>query len=178
MLRESLVVRRRADLTEGRVPAPLFIEHLDMVEQLHSKRCVEADKPRLEWRGMLIAFVVVGLSGGLGCQGRDAKAVAVVREEFALLKPPAGMTPTDQRVGLGEMYAEGTQTYCVGDEKAGQVALDSVLRNAGWEAVSTSTTADATVWHYRKDQRLGALRLETQPQPCGRRFRIDVLQPL
>lgn len=58
------------------------------------------------------------------------------------------MTPMDQRVGLGEMYAEGTQTYCVGDEKAGQVALDSTLRDAGWEPVSTSTTADATVWHY------------------------------
>lgn len=95
---------------------------------------------------MLIALVGVVLACGVGCSGRDAKAVAVVQKELALLKPPVGIAPTDERVGLGEMYAEGGQTYCVSDEKAGQVALDSMLRNAGWEPVSTSTTAEAIVW--------------------------------
>jgi hypothetical protein len=76
------------------------------------------------------------------------------------------------------MYAEGAQTYCVGDEKTGQRALDSMLRNAGWEPVSTSTTADATVWRYRKGRSLGSLNLEAQQQQCGRRFRGDVLEPL
>ena len=84
----------------------------------------------------------------------------------------------EQRVGLGEMYAEGGQTYCVNDEKAGQAALDSMLRNAGWEPVSSSTTADATIWHYRKDQCLGSVVLENQQQQCGRRFRVDVVAPL
>jgi hypothetical protein len=129
-------------------------------------------------RWALIAFAGLVLVCAGGCNGRDAKALAVVRSELALLKPPPGMTPTDERVGLGEMYAEGAQTYCVGDEKAGQAALDSMLRNAGWEPVSTSTTADATLWRYGKGQRLGALSLESQRQPCGRRFRVDVLEPL
>jgi hypothetical protein len=129
-------------------------------------------------RRILIAFAAVVLAVGGGCDGRDAKAVAVVERELALLTPPAGMAPTDQRVGLGEMYAEGTQTYCVGDQKAGQAALDSMLRNAGWEPVSASTTADATTWRYRKDQRLGSLVLENQQQQCGRRFRVGVAEPL
>jgi hypothetical protein len=127
---------------------------------------------------MLIAFVAVVLASGGGCRGRDAKAVAVVQRELALLEPPVGIAPTDQRVGLGEMYAEGAQTYCVGDEKAGQVALDSMLRNAGWEPVSTSTTAGRTFWRYRKDRHLGSLSLETQQQQCGWSFRVDVLEPL
>jgi hypothetical protein len=76
------------------------------------------------------------------------------------------------------MYAEGTQTYCVGDEKAGQVALDTMLRGAGWEPVSTETTAEVTIWRYRKGGGLGALNLELKPQPCGRRFRVDVLEPV
>jgi hypothetical protein len=76
------------------------------------------------------------------------------------------------------MYAEGAQTYCVGDEKAGQVALDSMLRKAGWEPTSTTTTADATIWRYRKDQHLGSLVLENQQQQCGRRFRVEVAEPL
>lgn len=129
-------------------------------------------------RRIAIAFAAVALTCAAGCDGRDAKAVAVVRNEFSLLKPPAGIVPAGQQVGLGEMYAEGTQTYCVSDEKAGQVALDSMLRDAGWVPVSTSTTADKIVWQYRKDQCLGSLSLETQPQSCGRRFRLDVVAPL
>ena len=62
---------------------------------------------------MLITFVAVVLACGEGCDGRDARAVAVVQRELALLEPPVGLAPTDQRVGLGEMYAEGSQTYCV-----------------------------------------------------------------
>jgi hypothetical protein len=129
-------------------------------------------------RRLLIALVGVVLACGVGCNGRDAKAVAVVQKELALLKPPVGIAPTDERVGLGEMYAEGGQTYCVSDEKAGQVALDSMLRNAGWEPVSTSTTPEAIVWRYHKDQRLSSLTLETQQQQCGRRFRVGVFEPL
>jgi hypothetical protein len=53
-----------------------------------------------------------------------------------------------------------------------------MLRAAGWEPLSTSTTADKIVWQYRKEQRLGSLSLETQPQQCGRRFRLDVVAPL
>jgi hypothetical protein len=83
-------------------------------------------------RHRLIAVAAVVLACGGGCHRRDAKAVAVVERELALLQPPIGMTPSDQRVGLGEMYAEGAQTYCLNDEKAGQLALDSMLRNAGW----------------------------------------------
>jgi hypothetical protein len=113
-----------------------------------------------------------------GCDGRDAKAVAVVQRELAVLEPPVGLAPTDQRVGLGEMYAEGSQTYCVSDEKAGQGALDSMLRNAQWEPVSTATTAEATLWRYRKGRRLGSLSLETQQRQCGRRFRVGVFEPL
>jgi hypothetical protein len=124
------------------------------------------------------ALVAVVLSCAPGCHGRDAKALAVVQGELALLKPPVGLAPTDQAVGLGEMYAEGSQTYCVSDEKAGQIALDSMLRNAGWEPLSRSTTADATIWHYHKGERLGSLSLETQQQKCGRRFRVGVLGPL
>jgi hypothetical protein len=100
---------------------------------------------------VLLALVAVVLAFGCGSHGRDAKAMAVVERELALLTPPVGIAPADQRVGLGEMYAEGAQTYCVGDEKAGQVALDSMLRKAGWEPTSTSTTADAMIWRYRKD---------------------------
>ena len=132
----------------------------------------------LHRRRMLIASVAVVLAWGEGCQRRDAKAVAIVQRELDLLKPPVGVTPTDQRVGLGEMNAEGAQTYCVNDEKAGQIALDSMLRNAGWEPVSSSTTADATIWHYRKDQCLGSVVLENQQQQCGRRFRVNVVAPL
>jgi hypothetical protein len=66
----------------------------------------------------------------------------------------------------------------VGDEKAGQVALDSMLRKAGWAPLSTSTTADATIWQYRKDQGLASLVLENQQQQCGRRFRVQVAEPL
>jgi hypothetical protein len=87
---------------------------------------------------MLIAVIAVALACGEGCQRRDAKAVAMVQRELDLLKPPVGVTPTDQRVGLGEMYAEGAQTFCVNDEKAGQVALDSMLRRTGWDAVGAS----------------------------------------
>jgi hypothetical protein len=129
-------------------------------------------------RRTLSACVAVVLAFGGGCRGRDAKAIAVVERELALLTPPLGIAPADQRVGLGEMYAEGAQTYCVGDEKAGQVALDSMLRKAGWEPLSTSTTAGATIWHYRKDQSLGSLVLENQQQQCGRRFRVQVAEPL
>jgi hypothetical protein len=125
-----------------------------------------------------IAFVSLALSCGEACNGRDAKAMAVVRGEFALLQAPAGIAPTDEQVGLGEMYAEGTQTYCVSDAEAGQIALDAMLRHAGWQPVSRSTTADATLWHYQKAQHLGALRLEAAHQPCGRRFRVEVLEPL
>ena len=127
-------------------------------------------------RRLLLALIAVFACGG--CHRKDARAVAVVKSELALLKPPAGISPTDQRVGLGEMYAEGAQTYCVSDEKAGQKALDSMLRQAGWESVSTSSTAEATVWHYQKGGRLGSLSLETQPQACGRRFRVGVAEPL
>ena len=127
---------------------------------------------------MLIACTGVVLAFGGGCQGRDAKAMAVVERELALLAPPPGIAPADPRVGVGEMYAEGTQTYCVADEKGGQVALDSMLRKAGWQPVSTSTTADATIWRYGKDQGLGSLVLESQPQHCGRRFRVEVAEPL
>ena len=126
---------------------------------------------------MLLALAVV-VACGEGCHRRDAKAVAVVESELAILKPPAGIVPTEQRAGLGEMYAEGAQTYCVRDEKAGEGALDSMLRAAGWEPVSTSSTAEATVWHYHKGERLGSLTLEAQPQQCGRRFRIEVVAPL
>ena len=129
-------------------------------------------------RPTVIALSAVVLACLAACQGRDTKAVAVVQGEFALLTLPAGITSTDPRVGLGEMYAEGTQAYCVNDAKAGQTALDSMLRNAGWEPVSNSTTGDTPSWHYRKSQRLGALTLEAQPQQCGRRFRVDVLEPL
>jgi hypothetical protein len=131
-------------------------------------------------RPIVIAFAAAVLAGAAGCVGheRDAKAMAVVRSEFVLLKAPAGIAPTDERVGLGEMYAEGTQNYCVGDEKAGQVALDSMLREAGWRLLSTSTAADKTVWQYGKGESLGTLNLETQPQPCGRRFRLDVVAPI
>ena len=110
-------------------------------------------------RRLRAALVAVVLSCAPGCHGRDAKALAVVQGELALLKPPVGLAPTDQAVGLGEMYAEGSQTYCVSDEKAGQIALDSMLRNAGWE-------------------RLGSLSLEARQQECGRRFRVGVLGPL
>ena len=127
---------------------------------------------------ILIAFAAAILACGQACDGRDAKAVATVKRELALLEPPAGIAPPDQQTGLGEMYAEGSQTYCVNDEKTAQRALDTMLRNAGWEPVSASTTADATIWHYRKGQGLGSLNLATQPQPCGRRFRVDVLEPL
>jgi len=127
---------------------------------------------------MLLALAAVVLAFGCGSRGRDAKAMAAVKRELALLTPPAGIAPADQNVGLGEMYAEGTQTYCVGDEKAGQAALDSMLRKAGWEPTSTSTTADATIWRYTKDQHLGSLVLENQKQPCGRRFRVEVAEPL
>ena len=129
-------------------------------------------------RRVLIALAAAILACGEACHGRDAKAVAIVKRELALLEPPAGIAPPDQQTGLGEMYAEGSQTYCVNDEKTAQRALDTMLRSAGWEPVSASTTADATIWHYRKDQGLGSLNLATQPQPCGRRFRIDVLEPL
>jgi hypothetical protein len=128
-------------------------------------------------RWPLLAIVAAAFAWG-GCHGKDAKAVAIVESELALLKPPAGISPTDQRVGLGEMYAEGAQTYCFSDEKTGQRALDSMLREAGWQSVSTSTNAEATVWHYQKGGHLGSLSLETQPQPCGRRFRVGVAEPL
>jgi hypothetical protein len=131
-----------------------------------------------EARRRVIALVALVLAAGAGCHRRDAKAVAAVEAELALLKAPVGMTPTDQRVGLGEMYAEGSQTYCVDDEKGGQAALDSMLRTAGWEPLSASTTADARFWHYRKEHCLGSVVLESQPQPCGRRFRVDVVAPL
>jgi hypothetical protein len=127
-------------------------------------------------RSALIGFALAAV---VGCQhGREAKAMAVVQTELDLLEPPAGMTPTDQGVGLGEMYAEGAQTYCVGDEKAAQTALDAMLRGAGWERLSESTNPDATVRNYRKDQRQGALTLQATPQPCGRVLRVHVLEPL
>jgi len=129
-------------------------------------------------RRLLVALLTAVLASGAGCHGRDAQAVAAVESELALLKPPVGLSPTDQRAGLGEMYAEGAQTYCVRDEKTAQTALDSMLRQAGWEPVSTSTTADATVWNYRKGGAVGSLTLETQPQPCGRRFRVGLAEPL
>jgi hypothetical protein len=129
-------------------------------------------------RRTLVALAAVVLACGGGCDRRDTKAVAVVERELGLLKPPVGFAPTEQRVGLGEMNAEGGQTYCVSDERAGQAALDSMLRNAGWEPVSSSSTADATIWHYRKDQCLGSLVLENQQQPCGRRLRLGVVAPL
>jgi hypothetical protein len=104
--------------------------------------------------------------------------MATVERELALLQPPVGVTPTDRKVGLGEMYAEGSQTYCLADAEAGQVALDGMLREAGWEPVSSSATADAKVWHYRKDRHLGVLTVETREQDCGRRLRVDVLEEL
>jgi len=128
---------------------------------------------------MLLGLVAAALAFGAGCHGRDAKAMAAVESELALLKPPAGVAATDKQAGLGEMYAEGGQNYCVSDEKAGQAALDAMMRSAGWEPVSTSTTPDGIVWRYRKGEKHeGLLTLETQPQPCGRRFRVDVLEPL
>jgi hypothetical protein len=129
-------------------------------------------------RPVLSALVAVVLACAAGCHGRDAKAMAVVQGELALLRPPSGLTATDQKVGLGEMYAEGAQTYCVGDEKAGQAALDAMLRDAGWAPLSSSTTADTILWHYRKDQCHGLLVLERQHQPCGRRFRVEVVAPI
>ena len=127
---------------------------------------------------VLLALLAAVFGSGGACRDRDAKAVAVVRSELALLKPPGGSAPTEPQVGLGEMYAEGGQKYCVSDDKAGQIALDAMMRNAGWEPVSSSTTAEGTVWRYHKGEHQGLLTLETQPQPCGRRFRVDVLEPL
>jgi hypothetical protein len=102
----------------------------------------------------------------------------IVRHEFALLQPPAGMHPGEAQVGLGEMYAEGSQAYCVADEKTGQGALDAMMRNAGWKPFTTETTAQGTMWHYRKDARFGILLLETAPQPCGRRFQVQLVEAL
>jgi hypothetical protein len=55
---------------------------------------------------MLIAWVAVVLAFGGGCHGRERRRWRSL-EELALLTPPLGITPADQRVGLGEMYAEG-----------------------------------------------------------------------
>ena len=130
-------------------------------------------------RGVLLAAsVAVSLASLVGCDARDAKALTTVRSELALLKAPAGMEPVDENVGLGEMYAEGSRTYCAADEKAGQAALDGMLRDAGWKPLSTTTTVEGTSWRYGKGRHLGSLRLETAPQHCGRRFRVDVVEEL
>jgi len=129
-------------------------------------------------RGVLVALLPLVVACGDSRHGRDAKAMAVVRSELALLKPPAGMAPAEPQVGLGEMYAEGSQTYCVADVKTGQAAFDAMLRDAGWELLSSENKPDGTLWRYGKGQHLGGLTLETAPQPCGRRFRVDVLEPL
>lgn len=123
-------------------------------------------------------IIAVAMTCAVACDRRGSKAMDVVRGEFSLLQPPGGIAPQDQQVGLGEMYAEGVQTYCVKDGNAGRPALDSMLRNAGWEPVSSSTTAGETLWHYRKGQHLGSLRLDAQPQPCGRRFQVEIQEPL
>ncbi len=110
---------------------------------------------------------------------REAKAMETVKAELALLQPPAGMEPTETTPpGLGEMDASGAQTYCVPDEKAGQAALDAMLRKAGWTYQSTETRPDEMVWRYVKGQTLGSLALETQPQPCGRRFVVGIVESL
>lgn len=147
--------------------------------QDHAERKSGRDNNEMKIRSALRYTIAAAiLASGEACDGRDAKAVAIVKRELALLEPPAGIAPPDQQTGLGEMYAEGSQTYCVNDEKTAQRSLDTMLRNAGWKPVSASTTADATIWHYRKGQSLASLNLAKQPQPCGRRFRVDVLEPL
>ena len=102
----------------------------------------------------------------------------VARGELALLKAPPGMTVTDERVELGEMDAFGAQTYCVPDGMAGQKALDSMLRSAGWEPVPAPESANAATWNYRKGNLRGSLRLDAQQQPCGRRFVVSLIAPL
>jgi hypothetical protein len=129
---------------------------------------------RLPARGFA---VIIGLLA-VGCHPRDRKTMEIVRHELAVLQPPAGMHPSEPQVGLGEMYAEGTQTYCLPDEKTGQVALDTMMRNGGWKPFTTETTAQGTLWHYRKDARFGILLLETVPQSCGRRFQVQVVEAL
>jgi hypothetical protein len=130
-----------------------------------------------------VALAAAVLSSGVGChswdtKARDAKAMTAVRSELALLKAPEGYATTDESVGLGEMYAEGSRQYCVADEKAGQVALDAMFRDAGWKPLSTAATPDGTSWRYGKDGHLGTLHLEAAPQPCGHRFRVELAEAL
>jgi hypothetical protein len=111
----------------------------------------------------------------------------VVRWELALLKPPAGLAPTEQRVELGEMDAFGVQVHCVRDEKMGRVALDSMLRDAGWQPVSASegwqpisnpSSMGVNIQRYRKRGLSGSLSLAAEPRQCGRSFSVSVLNPL
>jgi apolipoprotein N-acyltransferase len=128
-------------------------------------------------RAGLVSVVLLAAWAG-ACAGKSATAMRVVRDELALLRSPLGVTVTDQRVELGEMDAFGALAYCVADGRAGRQALDSMLRDAGWEAVSTSGSADATAWSYTKRDLRGTLRLEAEPRSCAQRFAFDVIAPL
>jgi hypothetical protein len=112
------------------------------------------------------------------CGGKASKQLDGVRGELASLKTPPGLTAADPQVSLGEMDAFGTQTYCAADEKLGRTALDSMLKDAGWEPVATSGNADATLGQYHKGALRAVLRLDAEPQPCGRRFKVELIAPL
>ena len=97
------------------------------------------------------------------------------------------MAPTEQRVELGEMDAFGLQVHCVRDEKMGRLALDSMLRNAGWQPVSASagwqplsnqSSMGVLLQRYRKAGLSGSLSLAAEPQSCGHSFSVSVLDPL
>jgi hypothetical protein len=123
----------------------------------------------------LIAPVLLAVA----CEGQGSKQVDGVRAELASLKTPAGVTAADPQVSLGEMDAFGTQTYCGADEKAAGGALDSMLTKAGWEPVSVSGNAEATaLGQYHKGALRAVLRLDPEPQQCGRRFRLELIAPL
>jgi hypothetical protein len=123
----------------------------------------------------------------VGCDPHASAAVSEVRWELSRLKAPAGMAPTGQRVELGEMDAFGLQVHCVRDETMGRVALDAMLRNAGWQPVPDSAgwqpisnpgSLGVIIQRYRKRGLSGSLSLAPEPRPCGRAFSVGVLDPL
>jgi hypothetical protein len=130
---------------------------------------------RSSWVFVGIALGVMTLTGA--CDGRDKKALGAVAKELDLLKPPSGITGSDEKTGLGEMYAEGTRTYCVENQEAGRVGLDSMLRDAGWVPI-TPSAPEVTVWRYAKGQGLGTLSLDGKQAQCGWRLRVDVAEPI
>jgi hypothetical protein len=71
--------------------------------------------------------------------------------ELDLLKAPAGMPATRRTSDVTAEHVVVAQEYCVPAAEEGRRALDSMFRAAGWELLSSSTTANGVSWWHSSD---------------------------